>query len=46
MGDSHMIIEMLNKEFKIDMDNHLSEYEKAVAWAIQKWIEEYMYWYV
>ncbi|XP_060592796.1 failed axon connections homolog [Ruditapes philippinarum] len=44
MGDSHMIIEMLNKEFKIDMDSHLSEYEKAVAWAIQKWIEEYMYW--
>ncbi|XP_045182296.2 failed axon connections homolog [Mercenaria mercenaria] len=44
MGDSQMIIELLNKEFKVDMDSHLSVYDKAVAWAIQKWIEEYVYW--
>lgn len=44
MGDSQMIIKFLNKEFKVDMDSHLKKYEKAQAWAIQKWIEEYMYW--
>ncbi|XP_045169144.2 failed axon connections homolog [Mercenaria mercenaria] len=44
MGDSQMIIEFLNKEFNVDMDSHLTKQEKALAWAVQKWIEEYMYW--
>jgi hypothetical protein len=39
-----MIIEFLNKELNVDMDAHLSKQEKALAWAIQKWIEEFMYW--
>lgn len=44
LGDSQMIIEFLNKELNVDMDAHLSKQEKALAWAIQKWIEEFMYW--
>ncbi|XP_053374697.1 failed axon connections homolog isoform X2 [Mercenaria mercenaria] len=40
MGDSQLIIEFLNKEFKVDMNSDLTKQEKALAWAIQKWIEE------
>ncbi|XP_060585323.1 failed axon connections homolog [Ruditapes philippinarum] len=44
MGDSQLIIEYFNKEFNFDMNSHLSKQERAVAWAIQKWLEEYTYW--
>lgn len=44
MGDSTLIIEFLEKEFKMNLDAHLSQEEKALAWAIQKWIEEWTYW--
>jgi hypothetical protein len=46
MGDSQLIIEYFNKEFNFDMNSHLSKQERAVAGAIQKWLEEYTYWFV
>ena len=44
MGDSQLIIQYLNKELKIDLNKHLSPKDKAIAWAIQKWLEEFTYW--
>ena len=45
IGDSQLIIEFLEKEFNIDMNSHLSTEEKGMAWSIQKWLEEWTYWY-
>lgn len=44
MGDSQLIINYLNKEFNIDFNKHLSPTDRATAWAIQKWLEEFTYW--
>ena len=44
MGDSQLIINYLNKAFSIDLNQHLTPKEKATAWAIQKWLEEFTYW--
>lgn len=44
MGDSQLIIEYLENAMNINMDCHLTTQEKAHAWAIQKWLEEFMYW--
>ena len=44
MGDSQLIIEFLNKEFNVDLNKHLTVKERATAWAIQKWLEEFTYW--
>ena len=45
MADSQLIINFLNKEYNVDLNKHLSPKEKATAWAIQKWLEEFTYWY-
>lgn len=44
MGDSQLIMQYFNKTFNVDMNSHLSKEERAIAWAIQKWLEEYTYW--
>lgn len=44
MGDSQLIIEYLEKEFKVSLNSHLTPEERALAWAIQKWLEEWTYW--
>lgn len=44
MGDSQLTIQYLNKELNIDLNKHLSPAERATAWAIQKWLEEFTYW--
>ncbi|WAR17800.1 hypothetical protein MAR_032394 [Mya arenaria] len=36
MGDSQLIIQYLEKEFKVNLNSHLSPKERALAWAIQK----------
>ena len=46
MGDSQLIINYLNKEFNVDLNKHLTSRERATAWAIQKWLEEFTYWWV
>ena len=45
MADSQLIINFLNEKFGVDLNKHLSSEERATAWAIQKWLEEYTYWY-
>lgn len=45
LGDSQFIIEFLGREFNVDLNSHLSARERATAWAIQKWLEEFTYWY-
>ena len=46
LSDSQLIVNYLNKEFNVDLNSKLSPKEKATAWAIQKWLEEFTYWYV
>ncbi|WAR17889.1 FAXC-like protein [Mya arenaria] len=40
MGDSQLIIQYLEEEFKVNLNAHLASKERAIAWAVQKWIEE------
>ncbi|XP_060554968.1 failed axon connections homolog isoform X2 [Ruditapes philippinarum] len=42
--DSGVIMRRLNEMFKVDLNEHLSDEEKATAWPVQKWLEEYTYW--
>lgn len=44
VADSQFAIQFLNKEFSVDLNKHLSLKERATAWAIQKWLEEFTYW--
>ncbi|XP_052763873.1 failed axon connections homolog [Mya arenaria] len=44
MGDSQLIIQYLEEEFKVNLNAHLASKERAIAWAVQKWIEEFTYW--
>ncbi|XP_052762324.1 failed axon connections homolog [Mya arenaria] len=44
MGDSQFIIQYLEKEFTVNLNSHLSPSERALAWAIQKWLEVFTYW--
>ncbi|XP_002731577.1 failed axon connections homolog [Saccoglossus kowalevskii] len=44
LSDSSFIIEFLNKEFKVDLNTHLSPSDRAVARAFQKMTEENLYW--
>ncbi|XP_070541195.1 failed axon connections homolog [Ptychodera flava] len=44
MGDSGLIIEFLNDEFKIDLNKNLNPTEKAIGRAFQKMAEENMFW--
>jgi len=44
MGDTQFIMQFLEKEFGVNLNSHLSKQERAVAWAIQKWLEEFTYW--
>ena len=43
MGDSQLIINFLNDKFNVNLNKGLSKEQRAVAWAIQKWIEEFTY---
>ena len=43
MGDSQLIITFLNEKFNVNLNKGLSKEQRAVAWAIQKWIEEFTY---
>ena len=44
LGDSSFIIEFLKQEFEADPDAHLSPEQRGVAVAIQRLIEENLYW--
>lgn len=44
LGDSTFIIDFLKQEFGKDPDSHLDERQRATAVAIQRLIEENLYW--
>ncbi|XP_070541196.1 failed axon connections homolog [Ptychodera flava] len=44
IGDSSLIIEFLNEEFKVDLKKNLNPEEKAIGRAFQKMAEENMFW--
>ena len=44
IADSQLIIEYLNKEKGVDLNAHLTEEQKAIAWAYQMMVEEHLYW--
>lgn len=44
LSDSSFIVEFVNKEFKVDLNSHLSPEEKGMGRAIQKMLEENTYW--
>ena len=46
IADSQLIIEYLNKEKGVDLNAHLTEEQKAIAWAYQIMVEEHLYWWV
>ena len=44
IADSNFCIRFLNKEFKVDIDSHLSDAEKAIAHSVLTMLEENTYW--
>ena len=44
LGDSTLIIDFLRQEFDVDLDAHLSDEQRGQAIAIQRLIEENLYW--
>ena len=44
VADSQFCIDFLNKKLGIDLNQHLSSEERAVARAFQKMTEEDIYW--
>ena len=44
IGDSTFIIDFLKKEFSVDPDAHLDERQRSVGVAVQRLVEEYLYW--
>ena len=46
IADSNFCVRFLNKEFNVDLDEHLSAEEKATAHCIQTMLEENTYWWV
>ncbi|XP_048778694.1 failed axon connections homolog [Ostrea edulis] len=46
VADSEFSIKFINKAFDVDPDKHLTEEEKAMAYAMQIMVEEHTYWAV
>ncbi len=44
--DSTFIRWHLEQKYQIDFDRHLSETEKAIAWSVEKMLEDNLYWIV
>jgi glutathione S-transferase len=44
MGDSTLIRMHLENKYGVDFDKHLSEAEKGFAWAVEKMLEDNLYW--
>ena len=44
IADSNFCIQFLNSEFKVDIDSHLSDAEKAIAHSVRTMLEENTYW--
>ncbi len=46
IADSTFIRWHLEQKYRLDLDQHLSEAEKGVAWAVEKMLEDNFYWAV
>jgi glutathione S-transferase len=44
IGDSTLIRMHLEQKYNVDFDKHLSSTEIGIAWAVEKMLEEHMYW--
>ena len=44
IGDSTFIIDFLKQEFSVDPDAHQDERQRAIGVAVQRLVEEYLYW--
>src|SRR5262245_1402886 len=44
MGDSTLIRLHLEKKHGVDFDKHLTSAEKGMAWAVEKLLEDNLYW--
>ena len=44
MGDSSLIIERLKKVYQVNPDDHLTSEERGIAVAIERLVEENLYW--
>jgi glutathione S-transferase len=44
IGDSTLIRLHLEKNYGVDFDKHLSPAEKGIAWAMEKMLEDNLYW--
>ncbi|CAI9724092.1 Hypothetical predicted protein [Octopus vulgaris] len=44
VSDSQFIIEYLNKKFDVDCNSHLPDEQKCIARAMQKMVEENLFW--
>jgi glutathione S-transferase len=44
IGDTTLIRIHLEKQYGIDFDKHLSPTEKGIAWAVEKMLEDHLYW--
>jgi glutathione S-transferase len=44
MGDSTLIRLHLENKYGVNFDKHLSEAEKGIAWAVEKMLEDNLYW--
>jgi len=44
IGDSTLIRIHVEKKYAIDFDQHLSAREKGIAWAVEKMLEDNLYW--
>ena len=44
IADSNFCIHFLKREFKVDIDSHLNETEKAIAHSVRTMLEENTYW--
>ena len=44
IADSNLCIQFLKREFKVDVDSHLNNTEKAIAHSIRTMLEENTYW--
>jgi hypothetical protein len=44
IADSEFCIQYINKKFNVDLDKDFSDKEKAAALAIQRMVDEHLYW--
>jgi glutathione S-transferase len=44
IADSTFIRLHLERKYRIDFDAHLSAVEKAIAWSVEKMLEDHLYW--